>query len=346
MAFKIALTGDVNLMNVTDPTVPFAQVAEEFRKTDFVFSNLECCLYQPPVKFSVENEGFFADPKVAGEALKFGGIQAVGIANNVNYGETPIKESVANLDKLGIPHTGAGVNSDAARAPIIVERGGVKIGVVQRTSVYWPTNHEARATFTGVAALRGHTAYHLPMHKMRADIPPPNRPGLPPIIMTFADKQYLAKYTEELKALREKCDILIASCHWGYKKDVLEYMEEIGRAAVDAGADVVMGHGPHFSLPVEVYKGKPIFYGLGSFSFHTGHGGIKHGNWVGQVARLQFEGRKLTRATYQFVRHNDNNNTVLCSLANEEEAYNDIVKRSEPYGTTFTKDGDQVVIGL
>ncbi len=41
------LTGDVNLMNVTDPTVPFSLVAEEFREADIVFSNLECCLYQP-----------------------------------------------------------------------------------------------------------------------------------------------------------------------------------------------------------------------------------------------------------------------------------------------------------
>ena len=50
-------------------------------------------------------------------------------------------------------------------------------------------------------------------------------------------------------------------------------MTEIAHAAIDAGADLVIGHGPHYSLPVEVYRGKPIFYGLGSFSFHTGHGG-------------------------------------------------------------------------
>src|SRR5215470_20202414 len=74
---NMIMTGDVNLMNVTDPAVPFAQVAHEFRNTDVVFSNLECCLYEPPAGHSVRNEGFFADPK-SGKALKLGGIQVGG----------------------------------------------------------------------------------------------------------------------------------------------------------------------------------------------------------------------------------------------------------------------------
>ena len=42
MSLKVLLTGDVNLMNVTDPAGPFAQVAAEFKSVDLVFSNLEC----------------------------------------------------------------------------------------------------------------------------------------------------------------------------------------------------------------------------------------------------------------------------------------------------------------
>ena len=83
MATKMILTGDVNLMSVTDPAVPFALVRDELRGAGIVFANLECCLHQPPEGHSVEREGFFADPVVAGEALKSAGIQAVGIANNV-----------------------------------------------------------------------------------------------------------------------------------------------------------------------------------------------------------------------------------------------------------------------
>ena len=126
MALKMILTGDVNLMNVTDPLVPFALVRDEFRGADIVFSNLECCLCRPPAAHSLDDEGFFADPAVAGEALKSAGIEAVGIANNVNYGEAAIMASIARLDELGIAHTGAGANRELARTPAVVERSSTR----------------------------------------------------------------------------------------------------------------------------------------------------------------------------------------------------------------------------
>jgi poly-gamma-glutamate synthesis protein (capsule biosynthesis protein) len=311
-----------------------------------VFSNLECCLYDPPGGHSVDSEGFFAHPGAGGETLKRAGIHAVGIANNVNYGEAAINSSIARLDELGIPHTGAGKNRDAARAPVVIERNGVRFGFLQRTSVYWPTNHEAGDNAAGVAVIRGHTAYQLPLHKTRPEIPPCNRPGLPPIIKTWADPAYLKQYVADIAALRKQCDILVASCHWGLHQDVLEYMPEIAHAAIDAGADVVFGHGPHYSLPVEVYKGKPVFYGLGSFSFHTGHGGKKHGDWVGMMARIAFDGKAVKHATFQFVRHNDANESVLCKLAQEQSTLEDIRQRSEKFGAKLVAQGDQVALQL
>jgi poly-gamma-glutamate synthesis protein (capsule biosynthesis protein) len=140
MAMKMILTGDVNLMNVTDPGVPFSLVQNEFRAADIILCNLECCLYQPPRCHSIEHEGFYADPLLAGEALKSAGIHAVGIANNVNYGEAAITASITRLDELGIAHAGAGANRAAARAPAILERDGLRFGFLQRSSVYWPTN--------------------------------------------------------------------------------------------------------------------------------------------------------------------------------------------------------------
>src|SRR5262249_767943 len=107
MALKMILTGDINLMKVTDPKVPFALIGDELRGADVVFSNLECCLVETPAGHSLGNEGFFADPKVGGEALKLSGVHAVGIANNVHYGEANIKGTIAQLDALGIPHSGA-----------------------------------------------------------------------------------------------------------------------------------------------------------------------------------------------------------------------------------------------
>src|SRR5204863_419249 len=112
-------------------------------------------------------------------------------------------------------------------------------------------------------------------------------------------------------------EIGVASCHWGLGEEVLDYMTEIARAAVDAGADIVIGHGPHYSLPVEVYRGKPIFYGLGSFSFHTGHGGRRHGDWIGMMAEVEAEPGGIGRARLRFVRHNDRNETGARALAEE-----------------------------
>ena len=151
---------------------------------------------------------------------------------------------------------------------------------------------------------------------------------------------------EDIAALRGQAEIVVASFHWGLHKEVLHYMNEIAHRAIDAGADLVIGHGPHYSLPVEVYKGVPIFYGLGSFSFHTGHGGRAHGDWLGMMARVSWDGRRVARAAFQFVRHDRHNRTVLCPLANEGAAFDEIAQHSAGLGAKLTARGDEVEIGL
>ncbi|WP_158926927.1 CapA family protein [Acidisphaera sp. S103] len=343
---RLILTGDVNLMGVEDATVPFARVKADFKAADLVFSNLECCLYAPAGSHSVDHEGFFANPTVAGAALTGAGIAVVGVANNVNYGEAAIEASIAALDRHGIAHTGAGANRTAARIPAIVTRNGVRFGFLQRSSVYWPTNHEAADNATGIAVIRAHTAYQVPMHKIRPEIPPMNRPGLPPVILTWADPVYLRWLREDIAALRQQADIVVVSCHWGLGREVLAYMTEIAHAAIDAGADVVIGHGPHHFLPVELYRGKPIFYGLGSFSFHTGHGGRKHGDWIGLMADVEWEGPDLSRASFQFVRHNDKNETTVATPADEPQAVAEISEASATLGVRISVTGNRLSIDL
>ena len=346
MPATLILVGDVNLMNVADPAVPFAKIGGAFAGADAIFGNLECLLYHPPDGHSVEQEGFFADPSIAGEALKLAGFNAVGLANNVNYSAAAILGSIAQLDRLGIAHTGAGANLAAARAPAIVERGGLRLGFVQRSSVYWPTNHEAGQNSVGIAALRAHTAYQVPAHKTRPEIPPMNRPGIPPIVVTWPDRVYLVQFCDDIAALKQRADIVVASCHWGLGEEVLDYMTEIAHAAIDAGADIVIGHGPHYSLPVEVYKGKPILYGLGSFSFHTGHGGRRHGDWIGMMARVEVGSQHVTEASFCFVRHNDANETVICPLAAEAETLARLTDRASRTGTRLEPAGDAVKLLL
>ena len=345
MAGRLILTGDVNFMNVTDSTVPFRHIGAELRAADAVFGNLECCLHLPPRR-SHGNEGFFADPQVGGEALRLSGIHAVGLANNVNYGTANITASIARLDQLGVLHTGAGPNLAAARAPAIIARNGLRVGVVQRSAVYWPTDHEADLDSPGIAVIRGHTAYHVPTGRLAPDVPPANRPGVPPLIVTWADAVYLAEFRNDIETLRPQVDIVVASCHWGLGREPLQYMTDIAHAAIDAGADVVMGHGPHYALPVEVYKGRPIFYGLGSFSFHTGHGGRQHGDWLGMLVRAEVGSDDVTGPRFQFVRHNDRNETVLCALANEKAAFEDLARRSAQRGAKLTAHGDEVLVEM
>jgi poly-gamma-glutamate synthesis protein (capsule biosynthesis protein) len=338
------LSGDVNLMGVTDPAVPLARVNDELRKGDLVFANLECLLCAPPADHSHGNEGFFADPEVGAQVLTRAGIGVVGIANNVHYGEA-INGSIAVLDGIGIAHTGAGSNIAAARAPAIVERAGVRFGFLQRSSVYWPTNHEARKGSTGIAVIKGHTAYQIPTSRLKPDSYPPNRPGVPPEIITWADAAYLQEFKDDIATLREKVDVLVASCHWGLGHEVLDYMTEIAHGAIDAGADVVVGHGPHYCLPIEIYTGRPIFYSLCNLSFHSGHRGV-HGDWIGMLVHIAIEERKIAASSFRFMRHNDRNETFFCALKDETEALGDIVAGSASFGTRLSADGDQVQIAF
>ena len=105
-----------------------------------------------------------------------------------------------------------------------------------------------------------------------------------------------------------------------------------------------MGSHPHVVQGIEIYKGKPVYYGLGSFSFHTGHGGKKHGDWVGMMARLEFNERAVTSATFQFVRHNDANETFFCRLADETEAVTELCARSNKLGAILAPQGDRLHI--
>jgi poly-gamma-glutamate synthesis protein (capsule biosynthesis protein) len=165
--------------------------------------------------------------------------------------------------------------------------------------------------------------------------------------VTWADPGYLEAFRNDIARLRDEVDIVVASCHWGLWQDVLNYTTEIAYAAIDAGADIVMGHGPHYSLPVEIYRGKPIFYGLGSFSFHTGHSdGVDVGDWVGMLVRIDIEDRAVAGASFKFVRHNSDNETVPCQLCNEAAILEELATRSAPLGAKLAAHGDEVVVEL
>jgi gamma-polyglutamate biosynthesis protein CapA len=63
--------------------------------------------------------------------------------------------------------------------------------------------------------------------------------------------------------------ITMVEVHWGieYALTSSRVQEEFARALIDAGADVIIGHHPHVTQEVDLYKGAPIFYSLGNFVF-------------------------------------------------------------------------------
>ena len=64
-------------------------------------------------------------------------------------------------------------------------------------------------------------------------------------------------------------DLVIVFPHWGveYTTRVSAQQERLGHAAIDAGADLVIGNHPHWAGAVEIYDGKPIWYALGNLVF-------------------------------------------------------------------------------
>ncbi len=107
--------------------------------------------------------------------------------------------------------------------------------------------------------------------------------GDKPSIASIADLSDIADNLRWIREARRQCDWLIVSLHsheYGFasvanadkRSDMTEpadFCVEFARAAIDAGADVIAGHGSHTPLATEIYNGKPIFYGLGNLVFHN-----------------------------------------------------------------------------
>jgi len=64
------------------------------------------------------------------------------------------------------------------------------------------------------------------------------------------------------------------SLHWGIhmvRGTLAEYQIEVAHAAIDAGADAILGHHPHLMKGIGFHRGKPIFYSLGNFAIEQPH---------------------------------------------------------------------------
>lgn len=261
---SILLMGDNNIQLRKDPKEAFKYVLPTLNDADCRLLNLEGAFAgsskDPKVKDIPHKNWRHAEPDQVA-ALTAAGIDAVGVANNVTYPWQAMMRSLDVLEKAGVAFTGGGKNLKDAHQPVIIEKNGLKIGFIQYAATVFPYSHAATEIRPGIAEIKVHTAYQ----------PPPNldKPGQPPIVITWLDEASKNGMVDDIKNLDQQADIVIVSYHWGVSgsKEIVSYQSDIGKAVIDAGADVVFGHGPHKYQKVEVYRGKPIFHSLAQFVF-------------------------------------------------------------------------------
>ena len=261
---SVLLMGDTNLQGRSDPAAAYRHVRDTLLAADLRFANLECALAgssTDPLVDDIPHKRWIHSEPDQVAALESVRMSAVGVANNVNYPWQAMLKSIAVLADAGIAHTGGGHDLGEARAPVILDVRGTRVGFIQYAATVFPFNHAATDTRPGIAPIVVSTAYQAP--------PNLDKPGQPPIVLTWVDDASLAAMRADIEALAARSDVVVASYHWGISNstDVVDYQRVVGRAAIDAGADVVMGHGPHTYQQIEMHRGRPIFHSIGQFVF-------------------------------------------------------------------------------
>jgi poly-gamma-glutamate capsule biosynthesis protein CapA/YwtB (metallophosphatase superfamily) len=167
-------------------------------------------------------------------------------------GARGIADTLAGLDALGIAHCGAGPNLASARQPLVLECKQRRIGVLSYNCVgpetCWATVDKPGCAYLEVATKDGAAVS-------------PQRELLDP------EPQALASLIEDIAALREQAELVIVALHKGIVHTpavIAPYERILAHTAIDAGADVVIGHHAHIIRGIEFYRGKPVFHGLGN----------------------------------------------------------------------------------
>ena len=238
----LAFGGDVMLSRVVgqkitkynDYSWPFRAVAEILSGADLAIVNLESQFLQNSKNYFVPTGSFSfkADPRTV-SGLKLAGIDVVSLANNHfgNQGERGMADTFEILKNNHIDYLGAGKNIFEAHKPVIREIKGIKFGFL---AYGYPEDlYTASTSTSGIANMN------------------------------------LARAKEDIKKTKEQTQITIVLMHAGTEYISLPnaQQKEFAYSAIDAGADAVVGHHPHWVQQMEIYQGKPIIYSLGNLVF-------------------------------------------------------------------------------
>ncbi len=233
---KLAITGDVALSGIISR---FSEA--ELRKRinlgeatggEVFIINLEAPVADDGLK-SVKSRGvkLHSNPQILDTFLKGNPVAAVTLANNhsLDYGYEGVQGTIGILDANNIPHTGAG----------------------------YLKKHLDPAVFT----ING--VVHALLGYVHPGTNPYTETGL---FINFYDRNDIIS---AIVAARTVAERVIVSLHWGrdYSAYPMRWQIEDAYAFIDAGADLVAGHHPHVVQPYEKYRGRYIFYSLGSTVF-------------------------------------------------------------------------------
>lgn len=251
--------GAVGDVFVNRPEWPdaFAHSSELLRGIDLVFGNCEGAYCDHP-DFAPSAGWRVVAPRRCGSGLAAAGFHVMALANNhiLDAGHGGVAQTISVLREQGIRTIGAGGNIVEAREPAVVERHGLRIGFMSFASVYQP-GYEARKAVPGLSPMRVHSHYYIPDWDAYGKV----EPGVPPQVRTIPFPEDLEVLHASIAVLRKRVDVVVVSHHWGRAGEpatITDYERILGRASVDAGADIVLGHHHHFLRGIEIYRDRPI----------------------------------------------------------------------------------------
>lgn len=259
--------GVLNQMRArNDYSFPYRAIRDELAQADLRVANLECMVTDLVAPPSDPSTFTFICPAKGVDGLVYAGFDIVTLANNHANGEG---QSVFNnqrklLHDRGILTCGGGDTLAEATTPAIKTVKGARVAILGYDNIT-PQGPFASETNWGLA----------------------------PIDVT--------RLPSDLAAARRQADLVIPYFHWGieYTKDPTNYQQNVARAAIDAGADMVLGNHPHWTQGIERYKGKLIIYSMGNFVFdqdwseETLEGMLLHLYWrAGKLVSVRFRPTK------------------------------------------------------
>jgi poly-gamma-glutamate synthesis protein (capsule biosynthesis protein) len=222
------------------PEAPWAHVDPILDQADLVVANLECVisrLGEPwPTKLI-----HLRTPLAAADSLAVAGVDVVSVANNhaLDFGAEAFTDALGRLDNHGVTYAGGGPDAAAAHAPLVLERSGLRIAFLGYVLPF-----SSRTTFNTREWEAG-----------------TNRPGL----AIGTPDAVRAGVT----AARQIADVVIVMMHGGleYRSRPIDKQKAFAAAALDAGANLVLGHHPHVLQGYLRRDGALVAFSLGNFVF-------------------------------------------------------------------------------